>query len=95
MEQNKRDVYKRQVTVDTLRGVDDDFLNKLVAHGCSQLGEVRVLPCQLQKLLHTGGVLRKSGQDVYKRQLLNIAALAVLILFGCHNPSLLDRKSVV
>jgi len=50
------------VTVDTLRGVDDDFLNKLVDHGCSQLGEVRVLPCQLQKLLHTGGVLRKSGQ---------------------------------
>ena len=50
------------VAVDALRGVDDDFLNKFVNHGRSQLGKIGVLPCQLQKLLHAGGVLCESGQ---------------------------------
>ena len=49
------------VTVDLFRGVDDDFLNKLVDHGRGQLGEVRVLLCQLQKLLGSVGVLGKGG----------------------------------
>ena len=47
------------VAVDALWGVDDDFLNKFVDHGRGQLGEIRVLLCQLQKLLGTVGVLRK------------------------------------
>ena len=54
------------VAIDALRGVDDDFLNKLVDHGRGQLGEVRVLPCHLQKLLHTGGVLCESGQPFFR-----------------------------
>ena len=49
------------VAVNFFRGVDDDFLNKLVDHGRGQLGEVRVLLCQLQKLLGSVGVLGKGG----------------------------------
>ena len=54
------------VAVDALWGVDDDFLNKFVDHGRGQLGEIRVLPCQLQKLLHTGTVLCESGQPFFR-----------------------------
>ena len=39
----------------------DNFLHELVNHGCGQLGKIRVLSCQLQKLLGTVGVLRKGG----------------------------------
>jgi len=53
------------VTVNFFRGVDDDFLNKLVDHGRGQLREVGVLPCQLQKLLHTGTFLCESGQPFF------------------------------
>ena len=49
------------VAVNFFRGVDDDFLHELVDHGRGQLGEVRVLLCQLQKLLGSVGVLRKGG----------------------------------
>ena len=54
------------VTVNFFRGVDDDFLNKLVDHGRGQLREVGVLPCQLQKQLHTGGILCESGQLFFR-----------------------------
>ena len=37
----------------------DDFLHELVDHGRGQLGKIRVLLCQLQKLLGPVGVLRK------------------------------------
>ena len=50
------------VAINALRGVDDDFLNKLIDHGRGQLRKIGVSPCQLQKLLHTGGVLCESGQ---------------------------------
>ena len=53
------------VAVNALWGVDDDFLNKLVDHGRGQLGKIGVLPCQLQKLLHTGTVLCESGQPFF------------------------------
>ena len=33
------------VAVDTLRGMDNDFLNKLIDHGRGQLGKIGVLPC--------------------------------------------------
>ena len=47
------------VAVNFFRGVDDDFLHELVDHGRGQLGKIRVLLCQLQKLLGPVGVLRK------------------------------------
>ena len=47
------------VAVDLFRGVNDDFLHELVDHGRGQLGKIRVLLCQLQKLLGPVGVLRK------------------------------------
>ena len=50
------------VAVNALRGMDDDFLNKLIDHGRGQLGKIGVLLCQLQKLLHAGTVLCESGQ---------------------------------
>ena len=46
--------------------MDDDFLNKLVDHGRGQLREVGVLPCQLQKQLHTGTVLCESRQLFFR-----------------------------
>ena len=49
------------VAVDFFRGVYDDFLHELVDHGRGQLGKIRVLLCQLQKLLGPVGVLRKGG----------------------------------
>ena len=54
------------VAVDFFRGVDDDFLNKLVDHGRGQLRKIGILPCQLQKLLHTGTVLCESGQPFFR-----------------------------
>ncbi len=54
------------VAVDALRGVDDDFFNELVDHRVGQLGEIGILPCKLQKLLHTGGVLCESGQLFFR-----------------------------
>ena len=54
------------VAIDTLRGMDDDFLNKLVDHGRGQLRKIGILPCQLQKLLHTGTVLCESGQPFFR-----------------------------
>ena len=54
------------VAVDALRGVDDDFLNKLIDHGRGQLGKIGVSPCQLQKLLYTGTVLCESGQPFFR-----------------------------
>ena len=54
------------VTVDLFRCVDDNFLHELVDHGRGQLGKIGVLPCQLQKLLHTGGVLCENGQPFFR-----------------------------
>ena len=54
------------VAVNALWGMDDDFLNKLIDHGRGQLGKIGVLLCQLQKLLHTGGVLCESGQLFFR-----------------------------
>ena len=47
------------VAVDLFWGMDDDLLHELVDHGRGQLGKIRVLLCQLQKLLGPVGVLRK------------------------------------
>ena len=47
------------VAVDLFWGVDDNLLHELVDHGRGQLGEVRIILCQLQKLPGSVGVLRK------------------------------------
>ncbi len=50
------------VPVDALRRMDQDLVHELVDHRRGQLGEVGVLLCQREELLHTNGVLLESGQ---------------------------------